>query len=132
MLWPESDGDRARQNLFAALNDLRRLVDAVPGLAIATEDGRYAFTTNFADGAVSRWAIGGDGSITLEDATAGVAVDGQPGLRDEDLTRDGRFLYAVDADSRRVFGWAVKNGGTLDPVGSWAELPATAAGLAAS
>ena len=100
--------------------------------AIATEDGRYAFTTNFADGAVSRWAIGGDGSITLEDATAGVAVDGQPGLRDEDLTRDGRFLYAVDADSRRVFGWAVKNGGTLDPVGSWAELPATAAGLAAS
>jgi tetratricopeptide (TPR) repeat protein len=41
MLWPESDGDRARQNLFAALNDLRRLIRAVPGLSIATEDGRY-------------------------------------------------------------------------------------------
>ena len=65
-----------------------------------TEDGRYAFTTNFADGAVSRWAIAGDGSLTLEDAAAGVAVDGQPGLRDEDLSGDGRFLYAVDADSR--------------------------------
>ena len=100
--------------------------------AVATADGRYAFTTNFADGAVSRWAVAGDGSIVLEDATAGVAVEGRPGLRDEDLTGDGRFLYAIDADSRRVFGWAVTNGGTLDPVGSWAELPATAAGLAAS
>jgi YVTN family beta-propeller protein len=100
--------------------------------AVATADGRYAFTTNFADGAISRWAIALDGSITLEDATAGVAVDGQPGLRDEDLTGDGRFLYAVDADSRRVFGWAVKNGGRLDPVGSWADLPETVAGLAAS
>jgi 6-phosphogluconolactonase len=100
--------------------------------AVATSDGRYAFTTNFADGAVSRWAIAGDGSITLEDATAGVAVDGRPGLRDEDLTADDKFLYAIDADSRRVFGWAVRNGGSLDLVGSWADLPATAAGLAAS
>jgi 6-phosphogluconolactonase len=100
--------------------------------AVVTADGRFAFTTNFADGAVSRWAIAGDGSLELEDAAAGVAVDGQPGLRDEDLTRDGRFLYAVDADSGRVFGWGVDSGGRLDPVGSWAQLPATAAGLAAS
>jgi 6-phosphogluconolactonase (cycloisomerase 2 family) len=100
--------------------------------AVVTEDGRYAFTTNFADGAVSRWAIAGDGSITLEDAAAGVAVDGQPGLRDEDLSGDGRFLYAVDADSGQVVGWALESGGRLAPLGSWAELPATAAGLAAS
>jgi 6-phosphogluconolactonase len=99
--------------------------------AVVTSDGRYAFTTNFADGAISRYAIGNDGSIVLEDATAGLAVDGQPGLRDEDLSDDGRFLYAVDADSRRVFGWAVESGGRLDPLGSWEGLPATAAGLAA-
>ena len=100
--------------------------------AVVTEDGRYAYTTNFADGAVSRWAIAGDGSITLDDPAAGVAVDGRPGLRDEDLSGDGRFLYAVDADSGRVFGWAVESAGKLAPLGSWAELPATAAGLAAS
>jgi 6-phosphogluconolactonase len=99
--------------------------------AVVTKDGRYAFTTNFADGAVSRYAIGGDGSIVLEDATAGLAVDGQPGLRDEDLSDDGRFLYAVHADSGRVFGWAVESGGRLDPLGSWEGLPTTAAGLAA-
>lgn len=100
--------------------------------AVVTSDGRYAFTTNFADGAVSRYAIGSDGSITLEDAAAGVAVDGQPGLRDEDLSGDGRFLYAVDADTRRVFGWAVQDGGRLEPLGAWEGVPATAAGLAAS
>lgn len=100
--------------------------------AVVTGDGRYAFTTNFADGAVSRYAIAADGSIALEDAAAGVAVDGQPGLRDEDLSADGRFLYAVDADARRVVGWAVREGGELEPLGSWAGLPATAAGLAAS
>lgn len=39
LLWPASDG--ARQNLFAALNDLRRLLEAVPGLSIETDEGRY-------------------------------------------------------------------------------------------
>jgi 6-phosphogluconolactonase (cycloisomerase 2 family) len=96
-----------------------------------TGDGRYAFTTNFADGAVSRYAIRGDGSITLEDAAAGTAVEGQPGLRDESLSRDGRFLYAVDADERRIFGWSVEDG-RLSPIGAWDGIPATAAGLAAS
>jgi 6-phosphogluconolactonase len=100
--------------------------------AVVTNDGRYAFTTNFADGAVSRYSINDDGSITLDEAAAGLAVDGQTGLRDEDLSGDGRFLYAIDADSRRVFGWAVGEGGSLSPVGSWEGLPATVAGLAAS
>lgn len=100
--------------------------------AVVTNDGRYAFTTNFGDGAVSRYSIADDGSIALDQAAAGLAVDGQTGLRDEDLSRDGRFLYAIDADHRRVLGWAVGEGGSLSPVGSWEGLPATVAGLAAS
>jgi 6-phosphogluconolactonase (cycloisomerase 2 family) len=97
-----------------------------------TTDDRYAFTTNFADGAVSRFAIGADGSIALDDPVAASAVEGHSGLRDEGLTGDGRFLYAIDADSRRIFGWAVGDGGTLSPVGSWEGVPGTVAGLAAS
>src|SRR5215203_6733879 len=100
--------------------------------AVVTPDDRFAFTTNFADGAVSRYAIAANGSLSLEDATAGVSVDGMPGLRDEVLSSDGRFLYAIDADGGRIYGWLVEAEGTLQPVGSWGGLPATVAGLAAS
>jgi 6-phosphogluconolactonase len=100
--------------------------------AVVSNDGRYAFTTNFADGAISRYAIASDGSIALEDAVAGATVDGRPGLRDEALSSDGSFLYAIDTDARRIFGWAVVDGGRLVPVGSWEGVPATVAGLAAT
>lgn len=99
--------------------------------AVVAADGRYAFTTNFADGAVSCYAIADDGVISLEDPAAGTAVEGQPGLRDEDVTSDGRFLYAIDTDGGKIVGWAVE-GGRLAPVGSWDGLPRTVAGLAAS
>jgi 6-phosphogluconolactonase len=100
--------------------------------AVVTPDDRFAFTTNFADGAVSRFAIALDGSLSLEDATAGIAVDGMTGLRDEDLSSDGRSLYAIDADGGRIYGWSVDAEGSLEPVGSWDGVPATVAGLAAS
>jgi 6-phosphogluconolactonase (cycloisomerase 2 family) len=100
--------------------------------AVVTPDDRFAFTTNFADGAVSRYAIAADGSLSLEDATAGISVEGMPGLRDEDLSSDGRFLYAIDADGGRIYGWSVEAEGALEPVGSWEGVPETVAGLAAS
>ena len=37
----------------------------------------------------------------------------ETGLRDEDLSSDGRFIYVLNADSRRIFGWAVGDDGTL-------------------
>jgi len=99
---------------------------------VVTSDDRYAFTTNFADGAVSRYSIAADGGISLDDAAAGLAVEGQTGLRDEDLSSDGRYLYAIDADAGRLFGWAVGESGALSGIGSWTGLPATVAGLAVS
>jgi 6-phosphogluconolactonase len=99
--------------------------------ATVTPDDRYAYTTNFADGAVSRYAIGADGSLTLDDPAAGTAVVGHTGLRDEGLTADGRYLYAIDADSQQVFGWSVGSGGTLSPIGAWGGIPATVGGIAA-
>src|SRR5919202_3421827 len=100
--------------------------------AVVTPDDRFAFTTNFADGAVSRFAIAADSSLSLEDSTAGIAVEGKPGLRDEKPSSDGRLHYAIDADGGRVYGWSVDAEGSLEPVGSWDGLPETVAGLAAS
>jgi 6-phosphogluconolactonase (cycloisomerase 2 family) len=99
--------------------------------AAVTNDGRYVFVTNFGDGTISSYSIGGDGSLELVDAVAGSTTRGAKGVRDEALSADGRFLYALDADARKVFGFAVRDGGRLDPVGDIDGLPATAAGLAA-
>ncbi|MGH2491402.1 MAG: hypothetical protein ACRDF9_07825, partial [Candidatus Limnocylindria bacterium] len=42
LLWPDSDGDRAVANLYAAINDLRHILGAVPGVTVALRDGAYA------------------------------------------------------------------------------------------
>jgi 6-phosphogluconolactonase (cycloisomerase 2 family) len=99
--------------------------------AVVTPDDRFVFTTNFADGAVSAWAFAEDGTVTLADATAGLTVDGRPGLRDAALSADGRHLYAVDADAGAVVAWALGPDGTLSYAGSQDGLPLTIAGLAA-
>jgi 6-phosphogluconolactonase len=99
--------------------------------AVVTRDDRFAYTTNFAESTVSRFAIGSDGSIALEDASAGSVGDSRPGLRDEDVTDDGRFLFAIDADGGAVLGWRIGTDGSLSRAGSWEGLPNTIAGLAA-
>jgi 6-phosphogluconolactonase len=100
--------------------------------AAISKDGRTVFVTNFGDGTISTYAIGDDGSIELREAVAATTVEGQPGLRDEALSSDGRYLYALHADTGRVFGWEVRADGKLAALGSANGLPLTAAGLAAS
>jgi 6-phosphogluconolactonase len=56
---------------------------------------------------------------------------GAKGIRDEAVTTDGRYLYALDADAGAIHGWTIGEDGALAPVGVAAGLPPTAAGLAA-
>jgi 6-phosphogluconolactonase len=100
--------------------------------AVISKDGRTVFVTNFGDGTISTYAIGDDGRIELREAVAATTVEGTPGIRDEALSSDGAYLYALHADTGRVFGWRVGAGGELAAVGSANGLPLTAAGLAAS
>jgi 6-phosphogluconolactonase len=117
---------------------LRPMTGSVPNTrsevcwAIASKDGRFVYVTNFGDGTISRYAAAGDGTLVLEDPVAATTIQGEKGVRDECLSSDGRYLYALDADAQRVFGWAVEDDGALSPVGSFDGLPATVAGLAAS
>lgn len=100
--------------------------------AAVTRDGRFAYVTNFGDGTVSSYEIAGDGSIELRDPVAGSTRQGEKGIRDEAISRDGRYLYAIDADAQKVFGWTVGEDGRLTPVGEFEGVPDTVAGLAAS
>ena len=100
--------------------------------AAVTKDGHFAYVTNFGDCTVSCYEIAGDGSLELHDPVAGSTRQGEKGLRDEGISGDGRYLYAIDADAQRVFGWAVGQDGQLTSVGEFEGVPDTVAGLAAS
>ena len=100
--------------------------------AAVTKDSRFAFVTNFGDGTISSYAIGGDGSIELHDAVAASTRLGKKGIRDEAISSDGRYLYAIDTDAQQLFGWAVGSDGELSAVGAVGPVPETVAGLAAS
>ena len=52
-------------------------------------------------------------------------------MRYEAISRDGRYLYAIDADARQLFGWRVGDDGDLTSVGAFGGVPPTVAGLAA-
>jgi 6-phosphogluconolactonase len=97
-----------------------------------TKDDRFAYVTNFGDGTVSCYEITADGSLTLHDPVAGSTGQGRKGLRDEAISGDGHYLYAIDADAQKLVGWAVDQGGRLTPAGESGGVPDTVAGLAAS
>src|SRR6516164_1739685 len=97
-----------------------------------TKDDRFAYVTNFGDRTVSCYEITPDGSLKLHDPVAGSAGQDGKGLRDEAISGDGRYLYAIDPDAQKLFGWAVGQGGDLTPAGEFGGVPGTVAGLAAS
>ena len=100
--------------------------------AVVTRDGRYVYVTNFGDSTISSYRINADGSLELLEPVAASTNMGQKGVRDEAISGDGLFLYALDADERRIYGWSVGEDGSLTPVGDADGLPETVAGMAAS
>lgn len=100
--------------------------------AAVAKDGRFAYVTNFGDGTISTYEIAGDGSLRLRDAVAASTRLGKKGVRDEAITRDGSYLYAIDADAQKLYGWMLNGDGSLVSIGAFEGVPATVAGLAAS
>jgi 6-phosphogluconolactonase len=97
-----------------------------------TRDDRFAYVTNFGDGTVSCYELTADGSLKLHEPVAGSTGHGRKGLRDEAISGDGRYLYAIDADAQKLVGWAVGQAGRLTATGEFHGVPGTVAGLAAS
>ena len=100
--------------------------------AAVTNDGRHVFVTNFGDCTISSYSIDEDGEIELAEAVAASTRLGNAGIRDQAITSNGRFLYALDADAQKVHGWSVDQSGRLDEIGAFEGVPPTVAGLAAS
>ncbi|NUR58421.1 MAG: beta-propeller fold lactonase family protein [Catenulispora sp.] len=90
-------------------------------------DGRVAYVENAGSGTVSTYAVGGDGSLRLLDATAAA-----PGGHVGDAAVSGGGLWILDNAGGRIDDVALAADGTPGAVSVTATgLPASAAGLAA-
>lgn len=77
---------------------------------------------------MSCYEITADGGLRLHDPVAGSARLGEKGLRDEAISGDGRYLYAIDADAQKLVGWAVGQDSHLTPAGEPGGCPARSPG----
>ena len=107
---------------------------AAPCWAIVDNAGRFAYIANAGSGSISGFAIQPNGSLTLITAggrTGDLGAGGAP--LDLDLSRDSRFLYALDNGTGTVAGFAVHHDGSLTALPKTPGLAANAGymGLAA-
>lgn len=100
---------------------------------LITNDGRYAFTSNFGSGTISSYRFDASGALTLiNGAAASLGNTTQP--VDSDLSGDGRFFYQLLRGAGAVAAFRIENNGSLTALGvTTGGLPVNdgASGLAA-
>jgi 6-phosphogluconolactonase len=97
-----------------------------------SKNRRFAYTTNTGSGSITGYRIGGSGQLTLLDADGETADTGEGSApTDLSLTRNGLFLYALNAGDNEIDGFFVNPfNGRLWPIGTVDGIPAGATGLA--
>ncbi|MEZ4677724.1 MAG: beta-propeller fold lactonase family protein [Caldilineaceae bacterium] len=97
---------------------------------VVTNDGKYAYTTNAGSSSLSLYEVSNQGELTLLNSRVGETGAGT-GPTDATVSRNGRLVYALSPSTQTVIGFAVQSDGMLTVVGTFAGLPANAAGIAA-
>ena len=104
---------------------------AAPCWVATTVDSRYAYVANAGSASISGYRIDPRGSLSLLDADGVTAATGE-GSRPLDMSIDSdRHLYLLDAGNHALVEYAIERGGALRYERTEANLPATAAGVAA-
>jgi 6-phosphogluconolactonase (cycloisomerase 2 family) len=96
--------------------------------ALATNDGRYAYTINAGSGTISSYAISPEGILTLLDP---IAATPGTGPTDPALSNNSRFLYIRQGGLQQVAAFRVEANGSLTPVGTIGGIPTGSQGIAA-
>jgi 6-phosphogluconolactonase len=91
-----------------------------------TPDGKELFAINTGDSTISRYAIAGDGALSLLGSTP---MNNPTGLRPFDAQVDpsGHFLYVVDAGAVAVSAFAINGGNLTELTSSPVAVPGGAA-----
>lgn len=79
---------------------------------VNTDNGRYAYTTNFQSGDISSFRVERDGTLVLQNPTAGLVGIG---ASDQTLSLNSRYLYARNALLGTITVFVVENDGSLTP-----------------
>ena len=84
---------------------------------VITNDGRYAFTSNFASGTISSYRFDTSGALTLINGSAAfLGNTSQP--VDSSFSRDGRYLYQLLRGSGSVAAFRLEANGNLTSLGT--------------
>ena len=97
-----------------------------------TPNGRFAFSIDAHNAAISSYRIHRDGSLTLVNGTAALEGASSIPLLDASISRDGRFLYVVDGGTNAIDSFRIGSDGSLVALGSTGSFAAGWGGLAAS
>src|SRR5262245_32371363 len=97
-----------------------------PCWVATSPDGRALFAVNTASGSVSRYAVAGNGTLTLVGSTG---LNAPTGLRpfDAAVSPDGGNLYIVDAGAAKVSAFSVDGTTITEIAGSPISIPGGAA-----
>lgn len=99
-------------------------LNAAPCWAIVTNDGRFAYVANAGSSALTGFAVAANGALSiLNPSGVTAALPGGSTPLDLDVTRDGRFVYVLEAGSGKVAGFTIGTDGGLSLA---AEVPAVA------
>jgi 6-phosphogluconolactonase len=94
---------------------------------VASKDGRFAFVANAASSSLSTFAVSPAGELEFQGA---ITIDGMTAL-DIAISDNGRYLYVLAAGSHGIVAFEVGSDGTLSHIGTHADVPLAAAGIAA-
>jgi len=98
--------------------------------AVATKNGKVAYTANAGSGSISLYTVNRDGALTLRSSVAGfTGATSHPS--DMALSHNSQFLYVLANVTQAIGAFAVQGDGSLVAVTGASGLPATAVGLAA-
>ncbi|MGA7218972.1 MAG: beta-propeller fold lactonase family protein [Candidatus Sulfotelmatobacter sp.] len=120
--------DQTHHTVSASVADKQ----SAPCWIAATNDGRFAYTTNTGSGTVSAYSVGYAGKLGLLNANGiAASLGGSSAPIDLAISNDSGFLYVLGPGTGIVDGFKIESNGALTTLqGSVGGVPASASGLA--
>lgn len=97
---------------------------------VVTPNGKFAYTGNPTSDSLTGYTVAENGQISLlnsDGKTGSTAAGSAP--EDMVVSRDGKFLYALDVKVGKISGFSIGSNGQLTSIGDFGGLPTSSVGL---